>query len=45
MKKAELLLCLKVWASLSAVIFTVAAYPNEGERDRGNDARSTEKPI
>jgi hypothetical protein len=32
-------------ASLYAVIFTVAAYPNEGERDSGKDARSSEKPI
>ena len=32
-------------APLTAVIFTVAAYPNEGERDSGKDARSTEKHI
>ncbi len=32
-------------APLTAVIFTVAAYPNEGEGDSGKDARSTEKPI
>jgi uncharacterized protein YueI len=32
-------------APLNVVIFTVAAYPNEGERDSGKDARSSEKPI